>query len=333
LLLLPHPIHWNDHQQSFRIYTMEPPLPQSAPTIIFNPAAGGNLRRIDESRLRKVLREEGLPDEWRSTQIEFDADRILEEDEADGPVVVIGGDGTLQRASRVLANSSRPLAIVPSGTGNVMALRLGIPMGLRSALRLVKEGVPRRVDLGRSEEEPFLLAVGGGFDGHLIREAGRELKNVLGKSAYVISAARHLPINHHAFVVTVDDAEHEITAASVMVANFGTQMGNWIFPPEADGQDGMLDVAIIRAQTFEQVVTLAAASFGARPRPHGGLTLLRGQKVSVRCEDPIPIQLDGDDQGDRREINARIEPGGLRVLVPRRTRPSSMVWPPPLDWP
>jgi YegS/Rv2252/BmrU family lipid kinase len=312
---------------------MECPLPVAAPTIIFNPAAGGNLRRVDENRLRKVLREEGLPDRWLCTQVDFDAGRLLEQDEGEGPVVVIGGDGTLQRASRVLANKSRPLVIVPSGTGNVMALRLGIPMGLRAALRLVKEGVPRRVDLGRSKEEPFLLAIGGGFEGHLIREAGRELKNVLGKSAYVISAAKHLPVNHHAFSITVDDAEHEITAASVMVANFGTQMGNWIFPPESDGQDGMLDVAIIRAQTFEQVVTLAAASFGARPRPHGGLTLLRGRQVTVRCEHPIPIQLDGDDQGDQREFEARIEPGGLRVLVPRRTRPSSVVWPPPLDWP
>jgi len=313
---------------------MESPLPAPAPTIIYNPAAGSTVRRVEADRLRKVLREEGLPLHWVQTERKHDADAILAEDRGQGPVVVIGGDGTLQRAARVLAGSERPLVIVPSGTGNVMALRLGIPMGLRAALRLVKEGVPRRVDLGRSGDEPFLLAVGGGFEGHLIREAGRELKKVLGKSAYVFGAARHLPINHHTFHITVDREEMETSAASVMVANFGTQMGSWIFPPEAHGQDGLLDVAIIRAQTFEQVVGLVASSLGARPRPEGGLTLLRGREVTVECEKPIPVQLDGDDQGDRDGFQARIEPAALRVLVPRRPRPSTtLAWPPRLDWP
>ncbi len=313
---------------------MESPLPAPAPTIIFNPAAGSTVRRVEEERLRRILREEGLPQQWVRTEIERDADAILRDDRGEGPVVVIGGDGTLQRAARVLAGTDRPLVIVPSGTGNVMALRLGIPMGLRAALRLVREGVPRRVDVGRSGDEPFLLSIGGGFEGHLIREAGRELKKVLGKSAYVFSAARHLPINHHRFHIVVDEQKLEVTAASVMVANFGTQMGSWIFPPEARGQDALLDVAIIRAQTFEQVVTLVASSLGAPTRPEGGLTLLRGRHVSVHCEDPIPVQLDGDDQGDHEDFEAHIEPAALPVLVPRKPRPSSAIaWPPRLDWP
>ncbi len=313
---------------------MESPLPAPAPTIIFNPAAGSSVRRIEAARLRRVLREEGLPMHWLQTETDRDADTLLREDRGEGPVVVIGGDGTVQRAAKVLAGSERPLVIVPSGTGNVMALRLGIPMGLRRALRLVRDGVPRRVDVGRSGGEPFLLAIGGGFDGHLIREAGRELKKVLGKSAYVLGAAKHLPINHHHFHITVDGEEMETEAASVMVANFGTQMGAWIFPPEAQGRDGLLDVAIIRARTFEQVVGLVASSLGAPPRPEGGLSLLQGRRVTVRCDQPIPVQLDGDDQGDRESFEARIEPAALRVLVPRRPRPSTtLAWPPRLDWP
>jgi diacylglycerol kinase family enzyme len=148
----------------------------------------------------------------------------------------------------------------------------------------------------------------------------------------VWGAARHLPIHHHRFRIDVDGEVFEETAASVMVANYGTQMGTWIFPPEASGDDGLLDVAVLKAQTFEQVVTLVAASLGAPPRVGGGLTLRRGRRVRVECEDSVPIQLDGDDQGDGHSFEAEIDPGALTVLVPRRLKSFHPVWPPPLDW-
>lgn len=310
---------------------MESPLAAPRPLIILNPASGIGSRGPDRKRLRRSLEEEGLVPEWIETRPDHDAGSILEEDEGEGPVVVIGGDGTLQAAARVLAGSDRPLVIVPRGSGNVMALRLGIPMGMRAALRLVREGVPRRFDIGRSGTEPFLLAMGAGFEGHLIRAADRELKKVLGKSAYALAAARNLVVDHHEFEIEVDGVRHEARAASVMVANFGTQVGTWIFPPETEGQDGLLDVAILRAQNLEQLVTLIMGSLGAPTGPKGGLSLLRGKEIRVHCEHRVPVQLDGEDQGDLSSFEARIEPASLRVLVPRKPRP--LAWPPRIDWP
>ncbi len=310
---------------------MESPLAAPEPLIILNPVSGFGQKGPDQRRLRRILKEEGLPTEWIETRPDYDADQILRENEGEGPVVVIGGDGTLQAASRVLAGSERPLVIVPAGSGNVMALRVGIPMGLRAALRLAREGVPRRFDLGRSGHEPFLLAMGAGFEGHLIRAADRELKKVLGKSAYALAAARNLVVDHHAFEIEVDGVTHEAQAASVMVANFGTQVGTWIFPPQTEGQDGLLDVAILRAQNLEQLVTLIMASFGAPITPKGGLTMLQGKEIRVRCEHKVPVQRDGDDQGDLSSFDARIDPASLRVLVPRKPRP--LAWPPRIEWP
>jgi diacylglycerol kinase family enzyme len=173
--------------------------------------------------------------------------------------------------------------------------------------------------------------MGAGFEGHLIRAADRELKKVLGKSAYALAAARNLVVDHHAFEIEVDGVRHEVKAASVMVANFGTQVGTWIFPPESAAQDGLLDVAILRAQNLEQLVTLIMGSFGAPVGPKGGLTLLRGREIRVRCEHAVPVQLDGDDQGDLEGFEARIQPAGLRVLVPPKPRP--LAWPPRIEWP
>lgn len=302
--------------------------------IILNPAAG-SAQAVDESRLREHLTAAGLPAEWEETTPERGADRIIEESSARGPVIVLGGDGTVREAATALRGGDRPLAIVPLGTGNVMALRLDIPLTIPEALRVVQKGVVRRTDLGICEGDPFLLTVGMGIDGLLVRESNAERKRQMGKMAYLWSAARNMPVKHYDFRLELDDETVEEDGASVVVANFGTQVGPWIFPPDSDGGDGVLDVAVLKAASLEETMSLLSAPFRLKPREHKGLRLFRAKRVRVTADQPVPQQIDGDYTEDAAVLEASIEPKALPVLV-STSRPVfqwSREWPPRgLDW-
>src|SRR4051812_46712976 len=107
-------------------------------------------------------------------------------------MVVWGGDGMVQRSIDVLAGSKIPLAIIPAGTGNLLATNLGVPADLEGAVDLAFHGKRRRIDLGRLNGEHFAVMAGVGFDGAMIQDADKGLKDRLGKLAYVWTGIRHV---------------------------------------------------------------------------------------------------------------------------------------------
>ena len=303
--------------------------------VIFNPAAGSAQWPLARQRLRAALKRSGLPPRWEETSPERGADCIVREHPGNGPVIVVGGDGTVMEAVRALRGGTRPLCIVPLGTGNVMALRLDIPLILEAALGVLGDGVLRHVDVALCDEEPYLLTAGMGLDGRLIRESSRRLKRQMGKLAYIWAVLRNLPVRHEHFRLELDDAIIEDEGASVMVANFGTQVGPWIYPPDADGGDGLLDIAVMKAATIGEAMSVLAAPFRPNALKHKGVRLHRSQKVRIVAGRPMPLQIDGEDRGDRVEFHCSVEAASLPVLVSKH-RPVfqwGREWPPnPLEW-
>jgi YegS/Rv2252/BmrU family lipid kinase len=291
----------------------------SAPLIIVNPVAGPSATRLLEpDRLRLALRHRGLAPDWIETRADYDAGEIIDENPGDGPVVVIGGDGTMHAAASRLVGGDRSMLPVPRGSGNVFARSLGIPLLLDRALDLVQAGVVVRVDVGRIADDVFLLGVGIGLDADVIRGAGRELKRRLGGFAYFVSASQTLPVAHHDFEIEVDGNVFQERAASVHVANFGTRAGPFILPPMVDGRDGMLDLVVMKAARLEEVVSLLATPFIPDQRWNKAVRFERGREIQVRAAEILPVQIDGEDQGDHPGLHCHLEPASLPVIVPRR---------------
>ena len=145
-------------------------------------------------------------------------------------LIVWGGDGMVQRCIDVLAREKGgadiPLAIMPAGTGNLLAGNLGIPEDLEKAVELAFSGPRRRIDLGRLNDEYFAVMAGVGFDGALIRDADRGMKDRLGKLAYVWTGLRHVDGAKPAAKVLVDGVEwFDDEASCVLVGNVGTITG------------------------------------------------------------------------------------------------------------
>lgn len=291
----------------------------SSALVIINPVAGPNAQRtLERDRLRRALEKAGLPSEWEETTPERDADDIIRESPADGVVVVIGGDGTVQAAARALIGTERPMTIVPRGSGNVFAQHLDLSPRLGPALSLARKGRVKRVDVGSLGGEPFLLGVGMGIDARVVREADRQLKRHVGPLAYWVSVAKNLPVRHHDFELEIDGESTAERGVSVMVANFGTRIGPFVYPEGARGDDGTLDVAVMKAENVEQVVGLLGNPVLPKGMADKGVRIYRARHVRVKADEAMAVQVDGEDQGDHHEFVCGLHDRALSVMVPRR---------------
>ncbi len=115
-----------------------------------------------------------------------------------------GGDGIVQRCIDAVGDAPVPLAILPAGTGNLLARNLGIPIDLAAAVDVGLHGAHRTIDVGRVNGERFAVMAGTGLDALMIRDAGRSLKDRFGRAAYVWTGAKHLRLQPFRAKIDVD---------------------------------------------------------------------------------------------------------------------------------
>jgi YegS/Rv2252/BmrU family lipid kinase len=234
-------------------------------------------------------------------------------------IVAIGGDGTVvEAAAGLLALSDPvPLAIVPQGTANLLALNLGIPHDRESAIRAAFSSAVARIDCGRANGEPFLIAVGAGVHADVIARAGRSSKRRWGVAAYGI-AGWHATrgVTPARFAVEIDGEELEIEATTVQVMNVASVIRRgWEFARGVSPADGILDVVAHRASTLAEHIVTAAAVVRGAPTGTDLVVHRRGRHVRVDVEPPATLQRDGEVAG-RTPVEIDVLPRALPVVLP-----------------
>ncbi len=243
---------------------------------------------------------------------------------ADADVVVAaGGDGTVRVVASELARTGVPLGIVPTGTGNLLARNLGLPLTLDAALDVILHGEDRAIDLVRMEGdglEPAHFAVMGGLglDAAIMQGAPDQLKKRMGWPAYVVSGVRHMRDPAVRVSISVDDRptiRHR--ARTVVVGNVGTLTGGIPLLPDATPDDGLLDVVVVAPRRFFNWVQLLVRVLARRRAVDEKLNRLTGRRVVITADTDVPRQMDGDNCGTGTRVEAEVEPGVLLVRVPR----------------
>jgi YegS/Rv2252/BmrU family lipid kinase len=283
---------------------------------------------LDE--LRRVLADAGHQSPiWyevsKSRQASKKARRALK----DGAklVFVWGGDGMVQRCVDALAGSGAAVAIVPAGTANLLATNLGIPRDLGEAVHIGLCGPRRRLDLGRINGEHFAVMAGTGFDGAMISDAGRGLKDRLGRLAYVWTGLRHVRDEPRRVRIRVDGRKwFKGPAGCVLFGNVGTVMGGMQVFDEARPDDGWLDVGVATATGAAQWARTLGRIVASRADESPFVHLTQGRTVDVRLDAPAPYELDGGERKPSTRLKIRLMPKAITVCVPpdhQGTAPSS----------
>ena len=242
-------------------------------------------------------------------------------DEQVGLVLVAGGDGTVRVVCAELARTAIPVAVLPGGTGNLLARNLGIPLELEDALTQLLDGSERRIDSALVEGDQltadrFVVMAGLGLDAAIIDDAPDDLKKRVGWAAYVVSTLKNL---NHPFVrveITVDDRPPvRRRARTVVIGNVGTLQANIPLLPDAVPDDGRLDVVVLAPRRISHWprVLLGLLIHSWRERHVERFT---GRHIKVRADRTVRRQLDGDTISDGTSLVAEADPSALVVRVP-----------------
>jgi len=293
--------------------------------IIINPAAA----RTDPLAVNAVmstLKAAGWSAEVLATGGPGDARVLAEYGVAEGVdvVAVFGGDGTTMQAAAALVGTEVALGVIPGGTGNLLAGNLRIPASPARAARALVSARPKRFDLGRMERpggaQYFAVACGAGYDARVMAGTLAVHKRRWGMAAYVATTLRLIQdIRSTIHAITIDGVEYQADAAMVLVANCGEVIPPFIrLGPGITPDDGLLDVVVVRANSFSQSVLAVWELLRVTPGSLGETGYVghaRGREVRVETDPVQPVQLDGE-PGGHTPFTASVVPGAIQVMVP-----------------
>jgi YegS/Rv2252/BmrU family lipid kinase len=230
-------------------------------------------------------------------------------------VVALGGDGLLRPLAGALKGSESAIALIPCGRGNDLARVLGVPTDPAEAARVAVEGEERLLDVANVEGTPFMGIASFGFDSDANRIAN-EAKLVKGNAVYVYAALRALVAWKPAtFTVTVDGERHQMTGYSVAVGNSKAYGGGMLILPQAELDDGKLDVMLAKETSKLRFLIELPKVFRGTHCESEHVAFLRGEEIEVSADRPFAIYADGDPIGATPAI-MRVERRCLRVIAP-----------------
>ena len=291
--------------------------PRSA--VVVNP-----VKVPDMDLLRRTITEgltrAGWPEPmWLETTPEDSGRGQAEKAVKDGAelVFVSGGDGTVMAVVTALAGTDVALAVLPAGTGNLLAANLGLSADPAVGVEVALEGGRRRIDVGVVGEQCFAVMAGMGFDAKMLEGTSETAKKHIGWIAYVGGALKHLRDRPMRVRISLDGRPPlSRRPRTVIVGNVGRLQGGVRLLSEADPADGRLDVAILSPNTLAHWAALGWAVVRRRTRVPR-METYTAARIEIRSNRSQPRQLDGDliDPGKSMTIGVRHR--ALLLCVPQ----------------
>lgn len=289
--------------------------------FIFNPASGRSRRRPDLVLLVREFAARLGPDAaFAITEGPGHATELARAALSDGceRIVAIGGDGTMNETAQALVGSPAALALVPIGSGNGLALHLGLPTRVRPALALAADAAARIItmDTGVANGHPFFNVMGLGFDAELSRRFN--LLSRRGLAAYLrVSVGAFF--GHRGEPVEVSDGNgtREALQAFLVAISNSEQYGyHALLAPGARVDDGLLDLVAVRPPGIFGALALTSRLFFGTFDHSARVWHLRGARFTVRRAAPGIIHTDGETHETGTPVEISVVPRSLRLVVP-----------------
>lgn len=234
-----------------------------------------------------------------------------------GLVVAIGGDGTVRSAAQLIISKvlNVPLLIIPRGSANIIAKSLRISKSITRAFRnLDSRGAEKIIDVGLiNDKHYFVVGVSLGHVSEIVTATTHQIKSYFGLAAYLLQAIINPPKQEQIFTLTHRDATEHFKANSLIIFNavniYGLKPRRTI-----SSADGILNLYAIRRQNIFTMIRLAF-DFLWYHMPPQHLVVRDGDQFQITLDAEAPAQIDGDPIILGTEINVRLLPQALRVIV------------------
>ena len=292
-------------------------------TLFHNPTAGDAPLTADQ--LTSILSDAGYQVRYQSTKDDLSA--ALED--VGELAIVAGGDGTVAKVARALADTDIPLAVLPLGTANNIGKALGVFGDIRDLVGSWQGASRRAIDIGVASgpfgEERFLESVGSGAFAELVRRGRnevdetaaivhRETDRALQLMASILREARA-----EDWQLELDDHDLSGTYLAVEAMNIPFVGPNIPLAADAEMDDGELDLVLLRDEDRERLLDYVVGRVESASAVMPSLDVRRGRRVrmvppagwQLRIDDEL-VELDAGD--DARAVDILLRPGVVQVI-------------------
>lgn len=257
-------------------------------------------------------------------------------------IITAGGDGTVRAVAEVVRGTGTTMALLPSGTGNLLARNLSLTLDdTADSLATAFGGTTRDIDVAgieirradrSTDSHVFLVMAGTGLDAKIMSNTDSELKKRVGWLAYA----------HALFVVLRDkntlrlnykvDADRTRSARvqAIIIGNCGSLPANILLLPDAVVDDGLLDVIVVKPESFRGWLEVMVKIFwengivgrlrwGRRARglKTDSVDFRQAKTLVIKLNRAEEVQLDGDPFGEMVACRITVDPGALTIKVPQ----------------
>jgi diacylglycerol kinase (ATP) len=229
-------------------------------------------------------------------------------------IVAVGGDGTINEIAQSLLNTDAALGIIPSGSGNGLARHLHIPLDALRAIRLLNKSKVIKMDSGSVNGKPFFCTSGVGFDAHIGKLFADKVKR--GFQTYITTTiSEFFNYTPAAYRLFIDGKKSDKEAFCITFANT-SQYGNDAFIcPDADVQDGLLDICIIRPFPKYTVFDLGRRLFSKSIQRSKFMERIKVKDLTIETDMEIMMHLDGEPLAAGKHLVIKVVPASLNVMV------------------
>lgn len=238
-------------------------------------------------------------------------------------VIICGGDGSVSTVTSFLLGTNVSVGIVPTGSGNGLALAARIPYSTKKALNIIINGHAALIDGYLINDKFSCMMCGMGNDAQVAHDFA--LSKVRGLKTYIqLSAKRFFALKSFRFVISTSEGESPVNAFFITVSN-SNQFGNYVtIAPRASLNDGLLDVVVVKKMSrlflpialMNQIVGINSISEIHNKGNRKKIVYFQTRELIIKNLDYAPLHIDGEPQPTTEEIKIKILPGAFRLLQP-----------------
>ncbi len=238
------------------------------------------------------------------------------EDGADS-IASVGGDGSMNLVVGAMIRQGADIAVAPvrAGTVNLATKVFGLDDAQGTADAIIARR-SRVIDVGETDQGVFVLNASIGFDAAVIEDADDHSDARFGQLRFLQAGLRRLRRESGDQVrVEVDGVvEFDARAMSVVVLNVGQRASESLYvAPDAEPDDGVLDVVIVRVDTVRRMVATVWRLIRRRDVPARDAVRAQGARITIAWAHEAVVQRDGDTDDPVRRSTVTCRAGALRI--------------------
>jgi diacylglycerol kinase (ATP) len=292
--------------------------------VVVNPVGRGGYAQRQGVWLLNKLRRMGIEHEALFTEKAGHAQELIADwSEPVDVIVAVGGDGTINEVINGIMSSgqsTRKLAVFPSGTADDFARNMKIPRDRDEALKVILGEYERKIDLMRVNGRFAAVTVGMGLDAEIAHRSYSSKRMRLFAYWYHGLGMLFRPLPRLPLVIDVGEEHLEGEYLLVVAGNAGSYGRYMRMMPKASMDDGELDMVALLPMLKLKALLLFALSTIGKHTWASEMSLYSAREITIECRDDVYAQFDGEvvvfPDGERLEM--KIEPLAISVRVPRK---------------